>query len=339
MRKFVWCLAVGLTLGTSLLAAIDARGDDLRLNQIQVVGTHNSYHLRPPAQTLKAAIAVRPDAQEWDYSRQTLDEQLDAGVRSFELDLHLSHDGWQVMHVPLLDAGSTVATFSDALKVIRDWSDAHPRHVPVSLLLELKEEGFTISRKFKRPQLADVEQLDREIREVYSAERLLTPDDVRGTHNTLWEAVSSDGWPTLSSVAGKVFVILHERGANREAYLADHPALEGRAMFVESDLAQPHSAVLIRNDPKDREIDGLARQGYLIRTRVDSQGNREPARRAKALAGGAHILTTDYPRGEVAAEEMFSLPNGAPARINPITGPTSAGNSGIDGTMLQEPIP
>ena len=51
----------------------------LRLNQIQVIGTHNSYHLRPPAGMLKAAIAHRKDAKDWDYSRQPLDQQLDHG--------------------------------------------------------------------------------------------------------------------------------------------------------------------------------------------------------------------------------------------------------------------
>ena len=44
-------------------------------------------------------------------------------------------------------------------------------------------------------------------------------------------------------------------------------------MFVESDLEQPYSAVLIRNNPSDPEIDDLARRAISIRTRVDAQGN------------------------------------------------------------------
>ena len=80
---------------------------------------------------------------------------------------------------------------------------------------------------------------------------------MRGRHKTLWEAVHDDGWPSLADAAGKVFAILHENGPNRKAYLAEHPSLEGRAMFVESDLEQPYSAVLIRNNPSDPEIDDL----------------------------------------------------------------------------------
>jgi hypothetical protein len=227
-----------------------------------------------------------------------------------------------------------VPTFVEALRVIHNWSEAHPRHVPFSILLELKEEGFRLSRSFRRPKAVDLTRLDEEIRGVLSPERLLTPDDVRGLHKTLWEAVHSEGWPTLSKAAGKVFLILHENGPNREAYLEGHPALEGRAMFVESDLGQPHSAVLIRNNPADPQIDALAQQGYLIRTRADTQGDRRPARRERALSGGAHILTTDFPRGEIESERSFGLPDHAPARVNPVTGPKN-----LQGKVLGEPIP
>ncbi|MBX9789095.1 MAG: phosphatidylinositol-specific phospholipase C1-like protein [Pirellulales bacterium] len=306
----------------------------LRLNQIQVVGTHNSYHVRPPAAMLKTAIAVRKDAKEWDYTRQPLDQQLDQGIRSFELDLHASDSGWQVMHVPIFDPGTTVATFRDALQVIAAWSQKHPRHVPVSLLLELKEEGFQLNRRrFRQPTAQDIERLDEEIRDVLSDERLLVPDDVRGQHATLFAAVAAGAWPTLADAAGQVFVILHETGANRDAYLAGHPALEGRAMFVESDPGAPHAAVLIRNNPTDPQIAELARQGYLVRTRVDSQGDWDAARRDAGLASGAHVLTTDYPPGEIAAERAFAFKELAPARVNPVTGPEN-----VRGELLKEPL-
>jgi len=329
-----WLLCMGLAcLGTSLSAAEPAI-ESLRLNQIQVVGTHNSYHLRPPAAMLKTAMAVRKDAKEWDYSRQPLDQQLDQGVRSFELDLHISDKGWQVMHVPIFDPGTTVATFTDALKQVAAWSEKHPRHVPISFLLELKEEGFQLNRRtFRQPQAKDIELLDANIREVFSADRLLTPDDVRGKHTTLFEAVSAGDWPTLADAAGKVFVILHETGPHRAAYLAGHPGLDGRAMFVESDLGEPHAGVLIRNNPADPQIDELSRKGYLIRTRVDSQGNVRAEDRQQALAGGAHVLTTDYPNGEIDAERAFGFADRAPARVNPITGPEN-----LRGKLLKEPI-
>ncbi|MBX7165734.1 MAG: phosphatidylinositol-specific phospholipase C1-like protein [Pirellulales bacterium] len=324
----VWALAA------ATLWAQTPTLDDLRLNQIQVVATHNSYHLRPPVAMLRAAMALRKDAKEWDYSRETLDQQLDRGIRSFELDLHVSDRGWQVLHVPTFDPGTTTPMLADALRVICAWSEKHPRHIPISLLLELKEEGYQVSRSFRRPQLADLEQLDAVLREGLGPARMLVPDDVRGQHATLREAVLQGGWPTIAEARGRVLVILHEGGLHRAAYLQGHEALEGRAMFVESDLDQPHAAVLIRNDPTDREIDALARKGFLIRTRVDTQGSRQAERRQQALASGAHILTTDYPRGEIAADQAFALPDGAVARVNPITGPEQ-----LRGMALSEPGP
>ncbi len=307
---------------------------ELRLNQVQVVGTHNSYHLRPAPAMLKAAIAIRKDAREWDYSRQPLNEQLDHGVRSLELDLHLSaSEGWLVMHVPTFDPGTTVKTLRQALQVVRDWSQAHPRHAPVSLLLELKEEGFALSKAFRRPQLVDLLQIDAELREVFGEPGLITPDLVRGSHATLFEAIRSQGWPRLGDVAGRTLAIMHERGPLRSAYLEGHPSLEGRAMFVESDLGAPHAAVLVLNDPGDPAIHRTATEGYLVRTRADSQGQLPPERRAAALAGAAHILSTDYPLGEIEPERAFSLPGGAAARVNPVTGPAS-----LAGQPIAEPI-
>ena len=51
--------------------------DLLRVNELQAVGTHNSYHLRTEG----------VDRPEWDYDHLPLDQQADAqGVRQFELD-------------------------------------------------------------------------------------------------------------------------------------------------------------------------------------------------------------------------------------------------------------
>lgn len=327
-------LAAALALVAAALGAAEPSARQLRLNQIQVVGTHNSYHVRPPEKMLKAAMAIRKDAKEWDYTRQPLDEQLDHGVRSFELDMHLAADSWQVMHVPTFDAGTTVRTFVDALRVVKSWSDAHPRHVPISFLMELKEEGFALSKAYRRPEKADVERLDDEILAVFGRSRILTPDDVRGRHDSLPDAFSAEGWPTLGETAGKVLFILHEAGPNRDAYLQGHPALQGRAMFVESEVGQPHAATLIRNDPTDPQSAQLAGQGYLIRTRADSQGQIDATKRSKALVSGAHLIYTDHPTGEIEAARAFTLPGGAVARVHPLTGPES-----LRGQAVVEPIP
>lgn len=312
----------------------DDRWADLRLNQIQVIGTHNSYHLRPAPAMLASAIRVNPAAKEWDYSRLPLDKQLDHGIRSFELDLHLLGSEWMVMHVPLVDPNSTCRTFADALKIVKTWSDSHPRHIPISFLMECKEEGFALSKKFKQPELADIERIDQIIREIYPREQLITPDDIRAGEGKAFVSPEQRSWPTLRQCAGKVLFILHETGRNRDHYVANHPVLEGRAMFVNSDPQAPHAAAIVMDQPNTTTVPRRAREGFFIRTRADGRENPDADRRQTALSSGAHILSTDYPAGEYPAGEAFSLPDNAPARVNPITGPAE-----MSAQPLSEPIP
>src|SRR5258707_801357 len=80
-------------LSLTRIAAEDL--DGLRLDQIQVIGTHNSYHLAPDSVAMGLMRAVVPkEADANDYSHATLTEQLQRiGVRQLELDLFLDPAG------------------------------------------------------------------------------------------------------------------------------------------------------------------------------------------------------------------------------------------------------
>src|SRR4051812_26420940 len=78
-----------------LLAAVAVRADDLRLNQIQVIGSHNSYHVAP-APTVMDLIAVtgKSRAESLDYTDHPLPEQFgQLGIRQIELDLYADPKG------------------------------------------------------------------------------------------------------------------------------------------------------------------------------------------------------------------------------------------------------
>jgi hypothetical protein len=53
----------------------------------------------------------------------------------------LMRPGFKVMHVPDIDYMSTVLTLTDGLKQVLYWSERHPKHVPIFVLLELKEDA------------------------------------------------------------------------------------------------------------------------------------------------------------------------------------------------------
>src|SRR5579859_6983279 len=111
----------------SLPAGDPADVEQLRINQLQFIGTHNSYHVRDPAKPNR-------NFPDWNYSHAPLDVQLDRGIRSFELDLQYRKGEFQVFHVAQLDEGSTCRTLREGLETVRKWSDSHPRHLPISFL-------------------------------------------------------------------------------------------------------------------------------------------------------------------------------------------------------------
>jgi hypothetical protein len=312
------CFAVA----ASAVAADPASLDALKINQLQYIGTHNSYHIRVPGKSKR-------EVAEWNYNHAPLDVQLDRGVRSFELDLHYKEGEFEVFHVPLLDEGTTCRKLRDALATVRKWSDAHPRHVPISFLFELKKEGPGLDRRIREADAEGLDRLDQVLCAGFPAERRITPDDVRGEADTLREAVTSKGWPTLGASRGKVFFILHDAGAKRELYTREHPSLRGRAMFVRSDDNRDDAAVLILDNPRSESIDGMAKLGYFIRTRADAdlRGNlaERQARRDIAFASGANILSTDFPSGEAEADTGYvvEFPDAAQARVNPVSGPSA----------------
>jgi hypothetical protein len=74
--------------GCSTITAVNI-DDCVRLNEIQVLGTHNSYH-KAPAPSMLAELGVR--GRDIEYTHRPLTEQLSQlGIRKFELDAPASH--------------------------------------------------------------------------------------------------------------------------------------------------------------------------------------------------------------------------------------------------------
>lgn len=291
--------------------------EQLRINQLQYIGTHNSYHVRAKPSRFASL----------NYSHAPLDVQLDRGVRSVELDLHDRGGTFEVCHIVKIDEGTTCRRLSDALETVRKWSDAHPGHLPISFLFELKKDGVGFDPRIRKFDAASLDRLDDLLRSVFPASRCIRPDDVRGSASTLREAVEKNGWPTLAAGRGKVFFILHDEGPLRDAYLKGHASLRGRVMFVRSDETRDDAATLVLDDPRDPEIPRLVSAGYFIRTRADADLHTDrpgkPSRLKAALASGAQIVSTDYPTGEPQAGTGYvvEFAKGAPARVNPVNGP------------------
>ncbi len=164
--------------------------------------------------------------------------------------------------------------------------------------------------------------LDGEIRSVFATGEMITPDQVRGTAADLHMAVRAGNWPTLKQARGKAVFLMDQR-AMESVYTEGHPSLEGRVLFTNAVPGAPDAAFTEENDGTVEEIDRLAREGYLIRTRTDADTiqarTKDTSRRDAVMESGAHILSTDYPKGAAAASGfVVEFPGGAMVRCNPV---------------------
>ena len=336
----------------------------LKLNQIQVIGTHNSYHAGIAPSEARLWQLRSPDGfRSLDYRHRPLAQQLDSGVRQIELDIfadskggrfahpagprmvaeaHLPPDppfdpngvmmkpGFKVMHIQDIDYRSTCQPFTACLKEVRQWSHAHPHHIPVFILVETKQGSSEGSMQLTPAEpftSSTFDALDAEIRSVFSPNEIITPDDVRGRYPSLNEAVLAGNWPTLKSARGKVVFLMDQRPMG-PVYLEGHPSLRGRVLFTNAVPGAPDAAFTELNDGPASEITSLVRKGYLVRTRTDDSTREaridDTRRRDAMMASGAQILSTDYPASEPARWQghySVSLPGNVVSRCNPVNAP------------------
>ena len=365
----------------------------LRLNQLQVIGTHNSYHLEAsPAESALRGLVDPAGEKTLQYSHPVLATQFaNQQVRQIELDVWadpngglyarpllrrltlggpydpvMKKPGTKVLHIQDIDYHSNCLTFRRCLQAVKGWSDANPRHVPIAVLIEFKDSPLALPG-LSAPQLtkaaqqvakqrtaaaaaertasaaallatplpwttARMDTVDTDIRSVFPANDLITPDDVRGGHATLEQAVLSRGWPTLARSRGKTLFLMDNPGSYRDSYLAGHPSLRGRVLFTNSTPGQPDAAFVEENDPTGANLARIqdeVRRGYVVRTRADADTVQartdDTSMRDAALASGAQWVSTDYPVASDSArfgtDYAVQLPGDVAARCNPVTAP------------------
>ncbi|WP_343673544.1 phosphatidylinositol-specific phospholipase C1-like protein [Chitinophaga sp.] len=324
MKVAMFALMLGLT-------AFTFPGEDqLPLNKVQCIGSHNSYKI---AIDPKVMEVIRQHAGEGanglEYTHISLEQQLDLGLRGLELDVYadsaggkymhpyvleqlglkpvyntdvMREPGFKVFHMQDLDVNSHCPTFKMALEQLKNWSNAHPDHTPVFITMNAKDE---ISKRpeFTKPEPftpAVYDRLDKELVDYLGKDKLITPDDIRGKEKTLEAAVLKGHWPTVEQAKGKFIFILDEKDQKMTDYMQGHPSLKGRVLFVNAPAGKPEAAIMIINDAvKDQQlIRDMVAKGYIVRTRADADTKEartnDYTRYKAACESGAQIITTDY---------------------------------------------
>lgn len=364
----------------------------LRINHLQVIGSHNSYKQKL-SDSLQAAVDFfagtvenAPNPQGLEYGHPPLAEQFGTqAVRQIEIDVWVDREGGKfaepfgpqvlaglstappplnfgppgpdfdpnhvmqepghkVFHIQDIDFRSQCLKWSLCLEAVEDWSSLNPNHLPIMILVELKEEEIDADLSgldsvvpdiaFAQPtrwEIEDLIELEEDIRRVFHDSRIIRPDDVRAGAPTLYEGIQAQGWPRVSESRGKVLFALDNEGDIMNQYVARYPSLEGAILFTSSPRESPEAGFRKENDPlaPGSPIAALVADGFLVRTRADVETvearSRDTTRRDAALASGAQFVSTDYREANPDFSDYSvgfpGLPAGAAARCNPVSAP------------------
>jgi hypothetical protein len=165
----VFLLSVGFTLFAQY-------PDSIRLNDVRIIASHNSYKKNPDQRVLrflsrfKKRLGNDLDPKRMDYGHVSLTQQFDEyEVRGIELDLYfdpkggkykkrrvnlfvsgkkqrikdpiMKQAGFKMLHIADVDFETNYLTFKQGLEEIAAWSKANPNHTPLIINIEPKDDS------------------------------------------------------------------------------------------------------------------------------------------------------------------------------------------------------
>lgn len=281
----------------SLFYDFDINDESIKLNDIQMLASHNSYKGMSTAlgrffvglgDSFDEARALR-------YAYKNITDQLNLGVRSMEFDVRKRKSSFVLTHVPLVDNSSVAPDFAMALEEIALYSEYNPNHLPIIILMEIKEDWMVLDHAL---QVIDSDVLIElnELIENKLGDYLFSPSDMIEEGLSLKETIQTTGWPSVKSLLGKVIFVLHPHNQN-EAYEALDPTLKTQPMFIGSyadDLDHDYASFVIHNDVDVSSIQDLVNQNFIVRTRIDESLIFDQDRLMDAISSGAQILSSDF---------------------------------------------
>jgi hypothetical protein len=188
-------VVVSALLTSGMAAAAPAAATDVPFASAVFRATHNSY------------------SGDVDGAKHSITYQLDHGVRFLEFDIHdngygTSHD-YAIGHSGpgnLVDhAGNPSSNaLRDWLNVVASWSNAHPTHAPLVVMLDIKD-NLTDNPSFAAGNLAAVNQ---ELAGAFGSSLALSKDYPAGL-------------PSIDSLRGRVLTLLSGDGTSRTEYRRD----------------------------------------------------------------------------------------------------------------------
>jgi hypothetical protein len=278
----------------------DLDDSSIHLNDIQMIASHNSYKKKGPAigRFFVGLGDSFEEAKALKYGYKNITEQLELGIRSFELDIRYRNEKFELTHVPLVDPSSQAIDFEMLLEEIYLFSSHQDHHIPIIFLLEIKNDWMVLD-----PLLEDMDQdtfiaFDNLIK-TQLKDHLFTPSDMILEGESLKDVITNQGWPSLTELLNKVIFIMHPDSYNQMYYDNDQ-TLQTQSMFIGSyysENPEDYASFFVHNDVNQSTIETLVDQNYIVRTRIDEQLVFNESRYLDAISSGAQILSTDFSVG------------------------------------------
>jgi len=195
ISRSVW-FGAALSLSVAVLPAAYSTAQGQAFTSYIFLATHNSY------------------SGDVDGSKNSINYQLDHGVRFIELDIHdndySSNHDYSIGHSGpgnLVDhSGGNPSSnlLHDWLNLIATWSNAHPTHAPLVVMVDIKDD-LTDNTSYAAGNLA---ALSEEFETAF------------GDH-LLFAADYPTSQPSVDSLRGKVLALLSGDAGTRQAYRRD----------------------------------------------------------------------------------------------------------------------
>lgn len=284
-----------------------AFSDGIRINEVAVIGTHNSYQMLATPQKLllekvRSVLSSGKKGGNALFEMDTFTEQLEKGVRNLEIDIETVDDSGEVSfivtHKPLTDNVSSAYDFAKGLEEIALWSDNNPDHLPIYLLVEPKGKVESVNN-MKNFSYDYAKELDRTITDALG-DRLIIPKQIMGKYESLEQMRKADRWPTLKEAAGKIIVLLHPCDVTGE-YIDADTSISTQAMFPmlrTVDIDKSYASFILDNEPENalgNNKKTVDEKNLMVRTRADNYPDFSDEKYALTDKCGSHIITTDYP--------------------------------------------
>jgi hypothetical protein len=302
---------------------LSAQYDSLRLNQIRVLASHNSYKNKPDPKVIrfltrfKKQLGSANDPVQLDYGHLPLPQQFDEyNIRGIEIDVNydpngglykkrklnmfilgkpqkvkdpkMNEPGFKVLHIADVDYETNYLTFISVLTELKHWSELHN---PADESMFLKRLGFKKAIPFDEKAF---NLLDKEILSILPKDKIFQPENLKKNYSTIKDRIETEGWPILRDCLDKFIFILE--GSNDQQYALNNLS---RPMFVYGSPSNENTAFVLKNDPLGNEIEILElTTRYIVRTRSDAgtieARKNDYSRFQSAWKSGAQIISTDY---------------------------------------------